>query len=138
MITFTVPGAPIGKGRPRITTRGGSPRAFTPAKTVAYEGLIALAGEQVMAGRAPLEGPVAIAAIATFAVPKSWSKRAREAALAGFVAHTGRPDLDNIAKAIGDGLNGIAWADDSQVARLSMTKRYGAVPGLVVTVEPIR
>ena len=33
-----------------------------------------------------------------------------------------RRDVDNIAKAIADGLNGIAWEDDSQVTSLSVSR----------------
>lgn len=137
MISFVVPGQPQAKGRPRLSTRGGFARAYTPAKTVAYEGLIALSGQEAMAGRAPMDGPVSVAITATFQIPKSWSKRQRAAAETGHLAHTGKPDLDNIAKAVGDGLNGIVWADDSQVARLTMDKRYGAAPGLCIAVEPL-
>lgn len=35
-IRFSVPGKPLGKGRPRFSRASG--RAFTPAKTVSYEG----------------------------------------------------------------------------------------------------
>ena len=47
LLHFTVPGVPQGKGRARF----GNGRTYTPAKTVAYEGLIALAGQQAMEGR---------------------------------------------------------------------------------------
>jgi Holliday junction resolvase RusA-like endonuclease len=36
-----------------------------------------------------------------------------------------RFDLDNAAKACLDALNGVAWEDDSQVARLVVEKSYG-------------
>ena len=137
MIRFTVPGPPQGKGRPRFSTKGGFARAFTPQKTVAYEGLIAMAGEAAMAGAVPFEGPMRVDAIATFAIPKSWSKKRRAEAESGTVFHTSKPDRDNIDKAIGDGLNGIIWKDDSQVAAGQTIKRYGAVPGLVVEITPL-
>ena len=47
-VAFTVPGEPQGKGRARVGTIGGHARMFTPAKTVAYEGLIAHAAAQAM------------------------------------------------------------------------------------------
>jgi Holliday junction resolvase RusA-like endonuclease len=134
VIRFTVPGNPVAKGRARISVRGGQARAYTPAKTVAYEGLIAHEGQHAMDGRVPLEGAVALSAVATFAIPKSWSKKARAAAIEGCVWHTSRPDGDNIIKAIGDGLNGIAWRDDSQVASTTIIKRYGLIPGVEVEV----
>ncbi|HBP6366832.1 TPA: RusA family crossover junction endodeoxyribonuclease, partial [Pseudomonas aeruginosa] len=49
-VMFTVPGEPVGKGRPRIGRVGAHARMFTPAKTANYEGLIAHSGQQAMAG----------------------------------------------------------------------------------------
>lgn len=133
MLAFSVPGTPVAKGRPRISTRGGFARAFTPAKTVAYEGLIALAAQDAMKGAPPYHGPVSVTVTATFAIPSSWSGRKKAAAL----WHTGRPDGDNLLKAVGDGLNGVAFKDDSQVASARVIKRYGEVPGLTVEVVPL-
>lgn len=131
MIRFTVPGLPQGKGRPRISTRGGHARAFTPQKTVAYEGLIALAAEKVMGGKPLLEGALEIVVVATFPIPDSWSKKRK--ATARF--HTSKPDADNIIKAVGDGLNSIIWKDDSQLAQCRIMKVYGETPGLSVEVQ---
>lgn len=134
IIRFTVHGVPVAKGRPRIGTIAGKARAFTPKKTVAYEGLVALAGQEAMAGVAPLGGPVRLEIVAWFPVAASWPKKKRDAALCGALYHTSRPDGDNILKAIGDGLNGVCWGDDSQIAACSVVKRYGATPGVAVTV----
>lgn len=137
MIQFTVPGLPQGKGRARFSTRGKSVRAFTPAKTVAYEGLIALAGEKAMEGCALLEGPVHLVVDATFPIPVSWNKAKKLAAQSGLSWHTSKPDADNIMKAVGDGLNEVVWKDDSQIVMARIIKQYGPTPGLLVTVEPL-
>ena len=134
MISFTVPGKPIAKGRPRITARGGFARSYTPAKTVAYEGLVALAGETAMGGLAPLTGPLKLRVVATFPIAESWNKAKKAGALAGSIRHTGKPDADNILKAIGDGLNAVVWADDSQIVEATIVKQYGAFPGVLVEV----
>lgn len=107
--------------------------AYTPGKTVAYEGLIALAAREAMGSAEPFAGPVAIEATAVFPIPASWSK-ARKAAAQW---HTSKPDADNIVKALGDGLNNVAWRDDSQVASTRILKVYGDVPGLHVTVSAL-
>lgn len=137
MIELHVPGQPQGKGRARFAKRGAFMRAYTPEKTVAYEGLIALAGEKVMDGRDCLSGPLDLKIAAVFQIPKSWSQRRRAAALLSPDWHTGKPDGDNVLKAVGDGLNGIVWRDDSQIARCSISKAYGEKPGLTVTVVPL-
>jgi Holliday junction resolvase RusA-like endonuclease len=133
MIRFTVPGKPVAKGRPRLSTRGGFARAYTPAKTVAYEGLVAMAGQEAMAGAAPYTGPVAVSLTAVFPIPSSWPKKRRAEAH----WHTGKPDGDNLAKSVGDGLNGVCWRDDSQVASWRVLKTYGETPGLHVEVTAL-
>jgi Holliday junction resolvase RusA-like endonuclease len=107
--------------------------AYTPGKTVAYEGLIALAARDAMGSAEPFAGPVAIEATAVFPIPASWSKSRKASAH----WHTSKPDADNIVKALGDGLNNVAWCDDSQVASTRILKVYGDVPGLHVTVTAL-
>jgi Holliday junction resolvase RusA-like endonuclease len=114
--------------------RGGHARLYTPAKTVAYEGMVALAGQDAMDGREPLEGPLRVELVATFRIPASWSKKKRAEAVAGTAWHISRPDGDNVLKAIGDGLNGVVWRDDAMIASSEVAKRYGVVPGVAVTV----
>jgi Holliday junction resolvase RusA-like endonuclease len=46
----------------------------------------------------------------------------------GAIKHIKKPDTDNLLKAVLDGLNGIAWADDSQVIRVSASKEYSTEP----------
>ena len=58
MITFTVPGDPVGKARPRITLAGGRAHAYTPAKTAAYEQLVAVYAAAAMKKAPLLEHPV--------------------------------------------------------------------------------
>jgi Holliday junction resolvase RusA-like endonuclease len=68
-------------------------------------------------------------------VPDSAELVEEEARDALAVFHIGRPDGDNILKAIGDGLNGVVWRDDSLIAQCSITKRYGDTPGAAITVR---
>ncbi len=136
-LRFHIPGMPTAKGRPRATVRGGHARLYTPAKTVAYEGLVALAGQEAMGERDPLDGPLSVEIVATFPIPASWPKWRRTKAVAGTEYHGSRPDGDNILKAVGDGLNGVVWRDDSQLAMCGVTKRYGTVAGVAVTVAAL-
>jgi len=136
-ICFRVPGVPVPKGRARITTRGGKVRSFTPPKTVAFEGLVALAAKQAMAGNEPLSGPVSLSLFVELPIPQSWPLKKKRAALSGERQPCGRPDLDNFCKAIADGGNGILWNDDAQITLLSATKRYAEVPGVCVEVEAL-
>lgn len=36
-VSFTVPGTPVGKGRPRFSRAAGLVRTYTPAKTAGWE-----------------------------------------------------------------------------------------------------
>ena len=138
-IAFTIPGAPCGKGRPRFSTAGKFPRAYTDDKTARYENLVKLAAMAEMdamgiGGIAPREGSVTVNIAAYFPVPASWSRKRRYDALDGVISPTGKPDADNIAKVICDSLNGIVYRDDAQVAELTVEKHYGATPCVEVEV----
>lgn len=57
--------------------------------------------------------------------------------MSGDVIPVKKPDIDNIAKAVLDGLNGHAFADDKQVAALTVRKLYDSTPRVEVKVEEI-
>jgi Holliday junction resolvase RusA-like endonuclease len=60
-------------------------------------------------------------------VAPSWSRKKRQAALAGALHPTGKPDLDNCVKLLMDALNGILWRDDAQVTDIAVIKRYAEI-----------
>lgn len=134
-IIFTVPGEPVAKGRPRATVRSGHARLFTPEKTVNYESKVALFAKQAMSGAAPLEGPVELSVVATFTTPKTWTKKRLAAHAISPELVIKRPDFDNLLKAVCDGMNGIVFLDDCQVAMLGPCRKvYGAFPGVTIGV----
>jgi Holliday junction resolvase RusA-like endonuclease len=135
IITITVPGVPVAKGRPQLTTRGKFARAYTPAKTRRYEDLIKIAAADVMQDCPPIEGALLLTVTAYVPMPKSLSKKARLEALDGIRKPVTRPDADNYAKACLDGCNGVLFRDDSQVTDLIVRKRYSERPRLVITLE---
>lgn len=139
VIRFTVPGAPVGKGRPKVASRGGRfAQLYTPEKTANYEGLVAHAGQVAMNGRDLIAGAVSVQLDIRLPVPASWSKRKQSQALDGQVLPTKKPDIDNVEKAIFDGLNGVVWNDDVQVVDVSKRKRYSAVPGVQVVIREVK
>src|SRR5262249_42283631 len=91
-------GQPIGKGRPRFTrTKSGRPLVYTPAETRSYERDLAWAAKLAMGTREPTTQPTAITVEAgTWKSPADWSRAKREAALAGTLLPTGKPDADNL------------------------------------------
>lgn len=110
---------------------------YTPPTTRAYESGIARVAAAAMRGRQPFQGPLSVSMRFRLAMPKSTTKRAREALLAGEEAYLGRADCTNYAKAVEDALNGICWRDDVQICRLFITKTASAAAGVDVRIEPL-
>jgi Holliday junction resolvase RusA-like endonuclease len=147
MITFTVEGEPQGKERARSFVRksngiaqlGAMPKIghITPKDTRAYEKLIRDLAGLAMRGHEISNGAVWLEFLAVFSVPRSWPIRKREAALNGEIFHTSKPDGDNILKALKDGMKGVVYSDDKQVAKFAGSKIYGPAPMVRVTVAPL-
>jgi Holliday junction resolvase RusA-like endonuclease len=113
-VEFTIPGDPVPKARPRF----GKGRTFTERKTVAAEKRVGL--EYLAAGGRRLTGPVEV--ICSF-----------------FRENERRVDVDNLTKLVLDGLNGIAFEDDSQVVLLVASKVVAPeLPQTIVTVQKAR
>lgn len=129
-IHFTVPGVPVGKGRPRVTAHG----TYTPQKTRDYEQKVRLCWKTQSGVSFASGAPLSADIVAYFPVPRSLSKRRREAMEGIF--HVARPDADNIAKAILDSLNGFAFPDDSAVQLDRVWKlRTNGAPRVEVTIR---
>jgi Holliday junction resolvase RusA-like endonuclease len=75
---------------------------------------------------------------AFLSVPASDSAKKRAAKLSGEIRPTKKPDFDNIAKAIADGCNGVAFPDDAQIVSAIIKKHYGETPCVRVTIQPQR
>jgi len=134
-IMFTVYGEPVAKGRPRFSTRGKFPVAYTPEKTKAYEFEVGMMALAAMGGTKPLEGALEAFIYITYAVPESYSKKRLEACLSGLEKHTKKPDLDNVIKSVIDGMDKIVFDNDSQITSIHSTKVYGEVAKAEVMVR---
>ena len=123
----------VGKQRPRFNSK--QKRTYTPKKTADYEELIRL--EFIRQCKDLIiheyDGAVKIKIEAYFEPTKSTSKKKYEAMLGDYVLK--KPDCDNIAKAVCDALNGLAYKDDSQVCELKISKRYSNTERLEIEVE---
>ena len=135
MISFIVPGPPVGKGRPRFAKRGNFVQTYTPEKTASYENLVKVLAMQAMKGTQPLPYPVRVVIDIAICPPASWSKKKRAQALSQLIQPTGKPDIDNVAKGILDAMNGVVYLDDKQVISLTIRKFYDESDQALVTVE---
>ncbi len=134
---FEVPGVPRGQERNRhriATGKGGRQFVanYLPKQTRAEQAAVRLFAQQAMEGRPPLEGPIELRMTAYMPIPASWSQKKQAMALAGIILPTGRPDFDNLAKSIADGIRQIAIKDDAQVVSAHLWKRYSDRPRAVV------
>ena len=129
-----VPGELRGKGRPRFPKGGGRP--YTPAATEQQERTLGQEARAVFRGP-PLVGALALHITLRLLAPQSWSKRKRAAALAGEIRPTGKPDLDNVAKIVGDAWNKIVWVDDSQIAEVAIARHYAEEASATIAVWQI-
>jgi Holliday junction resolvase RusA-like endonuclease len=110
--TLTIDGIADGKARPRLTRRG---RVFSPEDTHGFSDKVK--AEARAAHVEQIEGPVAVCIYIHRAMPKSMSKKKK--ALIDTTWCVSKPDIDNVFKSAMDALTGIAWKDDTQVARIS-------------------
>lgn len=120
-ISIVIPGEAVPQGRPRVTHCG----TYDPPKSKEYKRLVGIMARSAMRGRKPFTGPTDVQIYIYKEPPKSWSKTKKEHALHGQLLPTARPDVDNYAKGIMDGMKGICWQDDAQVITLRVGKRYG-------------
>jgi Holliday junction resolvase RusA-like endonuclease len=121
-IHLVIDGEPIAKGRPRFSMINGKPITFTPPKTRTFEAMVAMTA-RTQAPPQPLEGAVSVEMRFFFTLPKSRIKK--RIPLPTVQAKDTKPDIDNLIKAILDGLNGAGfWRDDAQIAKLTAFKAW--------------
>ncbi len=106
LLEFTVPGNPVPKARPRVLRSG---ITYTPKTTKEYEQRIAWTAKAAWKGKPML-------------LDKGY----------GLTVHFGREamrgDLDNLIKAVCDGLQGVIYRNDSQVWQIE-AREFPARPG---------
>jgi Holliday junction resolvase RusA-like endonuclease len=124
VIRFSVPAVPIAQPRQRnrlVTANGRTfTQNYTPGKHPVqdFKSTVRLAAGEAYDGP-PLQGPPSLSV--TFVLPRPqrlrWGNRPMPRC-----PHASKPDVDNVAKALTDALNGLLWRDDSQVAELHASR----------------
>ena len=134
VVTFSVDGDPVPKGRPRFARRGQFVQTYTDSKTLEYETLVGFKARQAIGASEPLKGALIVFLYLRYAVPLSYSKKRKEACLSG-QEYPKRIDIDNCYKSITDAMNGIVYLDDSQIVEAHITKVYHEQGGANVMVQ---
>lgn len=132
---FIVNGRPQGKDRPRFRKIGNYVSTYNTKSTIEYEKSVKLSAIEQCKEQLDKEytGLVKMSIKAYFKPNKSISKKQHDLLIGQ--AHLKRPDLDNLIKIICDGLNGVAYKDDNQVAIINAEKVYSDEERVEVVIE---
>lgn len=151
---FTIEGEPRGWQRAgaRVVNPGKGRKPFaqlyTPKETREFEDRVF---RLIIPHRRQLgliEGPVRVTMLIGMPIPKSYTKTRQRQIRAGLEAHTNKPDIDNIVKAVLDGMVRSSGTgeqrehvgllrDDTQVCDLRVLKDYTDVPRVTVRVTEL-
>ena len=147
-ISFTVPGEPLAQPRQRhrIASTGDGKvfvHNYTPEKAPvnAWKAMVAHAASTAINEQArpimAFDGPLSL--VALFVMPRPISKTRKTKPNPSY-PHVGKPDLDNLEKALCDALEGVAFNNDSQVCQKFTRKvvaAAGEMPRTEVTLGPV-
>ncbi len=128
MTTFTVFGAPATKGS-TVSFIGSKGQVVTKPdckNLAAWSQAVGWAARAALVPLAPAGVPVGIEARFQFVRPK-------RASLRGWP--TVKPDIDKVLRALLDALTGVGYVDDAQVVNVWVSKRYGDVTQMTVTIR---
>lgn len=141
-LEFIVYGEPKGKGRPRFKRMGNFVTTYTDKDTEIYENKVLMAYKEQLKNNYgtfydnqlmfPKGTLVELEITCVFPLSKAdygkkgLNKSGRTKLDKYFCDK--KPDIDNIIKSIQDGLNGVAYSDDSQVVKISAMKIYSETP----------
>lgn len=126
--SFFVSGTPKGQPRPRAFSINGKARVYSCNTAEGWKGAVAMAAREHLPPE-PLQGPVRLDATFRFRRPKAHYLRGVLRTNAP-EHHTGRPDVDNLHKAVLDCLTQLGmWRDDGQVCAGEVVKVYSEQPG---------
>lgn len=139
--TLTVPGRLQPKERPLVVTgKDGKRHGITRRATADQEYAIRRAWTDQVGTW--LDGPVKVTLIVERLRPQTHWNAGGTFSAAGKreIVPAKRPDLDNYLKVVLDGLNGVAWRDDSAICGIEAWKVWaaGSIPCWTVTVEELQ
>lgn len=141
-ITFFAEGVPAPQGSKRHV--GGGRLIESSRQVGPWREIVRQAAITAMGDRPPIDGPVYLVQVFALPRPKSHYGTGRNSGqIKRGAPHRPpvRPDLDKLARAVGDALTGICYRDDAQVVNLCVAKYYVmpsgrlSVPGVEIRVH---
>lgn len=124
-----VEGVPKAQPRPRACARGKFVTMYDPGTARLWKATVKNGIRAVWNGQ-PYGGPLHVTIGFLMPRPKWHLTPKGKLKLTAPYHHTGKPDVDNLAKAALDAMTDLGvWRDDSQVSHLEVLKVYSLTPG---------
>lgn len=135
-ILFEIMGEPVAQGRPRAgKSFAGKTVLIDPAKSRDFKQYVRIVAAQHAPNKL-ITGPIHLNMDFYRATPKKYQTKPKQALIeSGQILPISKPDLDNLAKGVKDGLNKVIWQDDSQVVSMNVRKFYSMTPKVVVHIS---
>lgn len=133
---FIVEGNIQTKARPRATIIAGHATIYTPKDTLYYENYVKSCFKEqcpnINFGDAPMKVTIKFNFLPNKELATLCEKTGTDITE---IECTNHKDVDNLAKIILDGLNGVAFKDDKNIIKLKVSKHYSIEPYEFVIVE---
>ena len=86
----------------------------------------------------PFTGALELLVVAHMPIPKSATKKVKEAMVKGLLPHINKPDCSNMLKNLEDVCTQIGfWIDDRQIIKTDFTKVYSEYPSWNITINEV-
>lgn len=111
---YRIHGIPVAQGRPRFARKGNNVHVYDPKECKDWKKYIAWS--VVQQGKAWFDGALEVDLIFYLPRPKMFNKMT--------AYPVKKPDIDNLAKAVFDALNGVCFKADSQIVKATIRKEF--------------
>lgn len=128
LVFIEIPGPAVPERKRSRVVNGHAGRSDTP-EAKSYKNHVKACAAAAMAGRPPLEGPLALEVGVIRLRPKSCKR---------VLFPVTRPDCSNYLKILEDACNGIVWRDDAQLVSVRIRKLFGDRAVVVMAVETVQ
>jgi len=136
-LQFFAHGTPKGQPRARACRRGNHAAVYDPGTADAWKWAVRAAAKDKWDG-VPFVGPIRLEVTFYMPRPKSHFRSNGDLKPKAPEWHIGKPDRDNLEKALMDALTTLGvWADDCQVCTGVVRKKYATKGGAWVTVAEV-
>lgn len=136
-LQFFAHGLPKGQPRARACRRGNHAAVYDPGTADAWKWAVRAAAKDKWDG-VPFVGPIRLEVTFYMPRPKAHFRANGDLKPNAPEWHIGKPDRDNLEKALMDALTTLGvWADDCQVCTGTVRKQYATKGGAWVTVAEV-